>query len=222
MDVGVLALQLDQIVRREIDHQHDAARAHDARRLAQGGGGIVGIVQDVVDGDVTSKLSASKGSGHTCRPAGCRHCRCRRARLARQRQHLARLVDADRLFDLGRQHFEQTAGAGADVEQPTGADRKMMGERPFDLAVGDMQRAQFVPALGVVAEKARGGSLAPLLQGVEPRTVGGDAGMLGIEPAHELAHQGGIVARRDQAKARELGFPEAFQEPRFDQEFQMA
>ena len=98
----------------------------------------------------------------------------------------------------------------------------MVGERPFDLAVGDMQRAQLVPALGVVAEEARRGGLAPLLQGVEPRAVGGDAGMLGIEPAHELAHQGGIVARRHEAKARELGFPEAIQEPRFHQEFQMA
>ena len=133
---------------------------------------------------------------------------------ARQRQHLARLVDADRLLDLGRQHFEQPAGAGADVEQPAGADRQVMGERPLDLAVGDVQRAQLVPALGVVAEEAHGRGLAPLLQGVEPRAVGGDAGVLGIEPAHELAHQGGIVARGDEAEARELGLAEALQRAR--------
>ena len=98
----------------------------------------------------------------------------------------------------------------------------MMRQRTLDLAIGDVQRAQFVPALGVVAEEAHGGGLAPLLQGVEPRTVGGDAGVLGIESPHELADQGGIVARRDEAKARELGLAEALQEPGFHQEFQMA
>ena len=222
MDVGMLALQLDQIVRREIDHQHHAARAHDARRLAQGGRGIVGVMQDVMDGDDVEAVGLEGQGIHVALPdvgivdAGAREVG------ARQRQHLARLVDADRLLDLGRQHFEQPAGAGADVEQPAGADRQMMGERPFDLAVGDVQRAQFVPALGIVAEEARGGGLAPLLQGIEPRAVGGDAGVLGIEPAHELAHQGGIVARRDQAKARELGLAEALQQPRLDQQFQMA
>ena len=40
--------------------------------------------------------------------------------------------------------------------------------------------------------------------------------MLGIEPAHELAHEGGIVARGDEAKARELGLAEALQEAGFD------
>jgi len=42
-----------------------------------------------------------------------------------------------------------------------------MGERALDLAVGDVQRAQLVPALGVVAEEAHRGGLAALLQGVE-------------------------------------------------------
>ena len=51
--------------------------------------------------------------------------------------------------------------------------------------------------------------MAPLLQGIQPGAIGGDAGVLGIEPAHELAHQGGVVARGDEAKARELGFAEA-------------
>ena len=69
---------------------------------------------------------------------------------AGQRQHLAALVDADRALDLGRQHFEQPAGSGADVEQPPRAQRQVMGQRPLDLAVGDVQRPQLVPSLGVV------------------------------------------------------------------------
>ena len=163
----------------------------------------------------TSKLSASKGRAYMSPWRMSALSMPARARLARASASISRrLVDADRLLDLGRQHFEQPAGAGADVEQPAGADRQVMGERPLDLAVGDVQRAQLVPALGVVAEEAHGRRLAPLLQGVEPRAVGGDAGMLGIEPAHELAHQGGIVADGDQAEARELGLAEALQQAR--------
>ena len=144
------------------------------------------------------------------------------ARLARASASISRrLVDADGLLDLGRQHFEQPAGAGADVEQAARADRQVMGKRALDLAVGDVQGAQFVPALGIVAEEAHRGGLAALLQGVEPGAVGGDAGVLGIEPAHELAHQGGIVAGSHEAEAGELGFAETLEQARFDQEFQM-
>ena len=97
-----------------------------------------------------------------------------------------------------------------------------MGERALDLAVGDMQGAQFVPALGIVAEEAHGGGLAALLQGVEPGAVGGDTGMLGVEPAHELAHQGGVFAGGDQAEAGELGLAEALQQAGLDQQLEMA
>ncbi len=102
-----------------------------------------------------------------------------RARLARASASISwPLVDADRLLDLGRQHFEQPAGAGADVEQPPHAGRQVMAEGLFDLAVGDVEGAQFVPALGIVAEEAGGGPAA-LLDGVEPGTVSGDARVLG-------------------------------------------
>ncbi len=84
-----------------------------------------------------------------------------------------------------------------------------------------MQGAQLVPALGIVAEEAGGGGLAALLDGIEPGAVGGDARMLGVEAAHELAHQGGILAAVGQAETGELGFAEALQQARFDQQFQV-
>ena len=102
---------------------------------------------------------------------------------------------------------------------PTG---RWWASAALDLAVGDVQGAQLVPALGVVAEEAHGGGLAALLQGVEPRAVGGDAGVPGIEPAHELAHQGRVVARGDEPEARELGLAEALQQARLDQQLEMA
>ena len=170
----------------------------------------------------TSKLSASKGRAYmsawrisALSIAGAGEVG------AGQRQHLAALVDADRALDLGRQHLEQPARAGADVEQPAGADRQVMGERALDLAVGDVQRAKLVPALGVVAEEARRRRLAPLLQRIEPGPVGRQSRMLDVEPAHELAHQGGIVAARDQPEAGELRLAEALQQAAFDQQLQM-
>ena len=140
---------------------------------------------------------------------------------AGERQHLAALVDADRLLDLGRQHLEQAAGAGADVEQAAGADRQVMGERALDLAVGDVQGPELIPALGIVAEEAYRGRLATLLQGVEPGAVGGEPGMLGVEPAHELADQGGIVAAGHQPEAGELRLAEALEQAAFDQQLEM-
>ena len=218
----MLALQFDQVVRREIDDQHRPARLHHARGFAQRGGRIVGVVQHMMDGDHVEAAGLEGQRIHvTLADVGVFDAGAREVG-ARERQHLAALVDADRLFDLGRQHLEQPAGAGADVEQAAGAQRQVMDERAFDLAVGHVQRAQLVPALGIVAEEPRGGGLAALLQGVEPGAIGGEAGMLGIEPAHEFAHQGRVVARGNQAEAGELGLPETLQKACFHQQFQVA
>ena len=222
MDVGMLALQLDQVVGREVDHQHDAARAHDARRLAQGRRRIVGIVQHVMDGDDV-KAVGLEGKGIHVALADVGIVDAGPGEVgACQRQHLARLVDTDRLLDLGRQHLEQPAGTGADVEQPARADGQVMGEGELDLAIGDVQGPKLIPALGIVAEEAHCGGLATLLQGIQPGPVGRDPAVPGIDAAHELAHEGGIVAGRHQAKARELRLAEALQQPRFDQKFEMA
>ena len=45
--------------------------------------------------------------------------------------------------------------------------------------------------------------------------------MLGVEPAHELAHQGGIVAAGHQPEAGELRLAEALEQPALDQELEM-
>ena len=145
-----------------------------------------------------------------------------RARLARASASISRLwFDADRLLDLGRQHLEQAARAGADIEQTAGTERQVMAERPLDLAVGDVQCTEFIPALGIVAEEAGGGRLATLLDGIQPGAVGRDPGMLGVEPAHEFAHQGGILAAIGQAEAGELGLAETLQQACLDQQFQV-
>ncbi len=105
----------------------DAAGLHDARGLGQRRGGIVGVVQHVMDGDDVEAVGL-EGQGIHVALADVGIVDAGAGEVgAGQRQHLAALVDADRLLDLGRQHFEQPAGAGADVEQPAGADRQVMG-----------------------------------------------------------------------------------------------
>ena len=129
MNVRMFALQFDQIVRRKIDHQHEAAGLHHARRLGQRRRRIVGIVQHMVDGDDVETVRLKGQRIHVALPdlgvvdsgpgeVG-----------AGERQHLAALVDTDRVLDLGRQDLQKTSGAGADIEQAPGAERQMMGEQ---------------------------------------------------------------------------------------------
>ena len=96
-----------------------------------------------------------------------------------------------------------------------------MGQRPLDLAVGDMQGPELIPALGIVPEEPDRRRLPPLLQRIEPRPIGRQPRMLGIEPAHELPHQRRIIAARDQPEPRELRLPEPLQQPALDQQLQM-
>src|SRR5207302_641546 len=76
--------------------------------------------------------------------------------------------------------------ARSNIQQAAGAARQVMGEAALDLAVGDVQRAQFVPALRIVAEEPDRRRLPPLLQRIEPRPVRRQPRMLGIEPSYKL------------------------------------
>ena len=221
VDVRMLALQFDHVVRREIDHQNGAARAYDAGRLGKGCRRIVGVMQDVVDGHGVEAVGLERKGIHVALAdldvleAGAGEIG------AGKRQHFARLVDAHRLFDPGGQHLEQPAGAGTDVEQPLRPQRQVMRKGAFDLPVGDVQRAQFVPALGVVAEEACRRVLTTLLQGVEASPVGGDPGMLGVEPADEFTDQCRVLTRGNQTKAGELALAKPLQEASFDDQLQV-
>ncbi len=72
---------------------------------------------------------------------------------ARQRQHVARQIKPDAALNLGREQFEHSSGAGAEIQQR--ADR-LVGERGvnllFDGSVCDVQVADAVPLGGVTAK----------------------------------------------------------------------
>ncbi len=117
MDMGVLALEFDQIVRREIDHQDRAARPHHARRLGQRRRWIVGIMQHVMDGHDVEGPSLEGQGVHVALPdIGVLDAASHEVGPGK-RQHLTRLIDSDGEFDLGGQHFKEPTCARADIEQ---------------------------------------------------------------------------------------------------------
>ena len=75
----------------------------------------------------------------------------------------------------GPEQLDHPAGAGADVDQPaerTAAERAV--DRPLDLALRDVERADLVPHLGVAGEIAVGRFGALGADGFGTRGVGGE------------------------------------------------
>ncbi len=103
-------------------------------------------------------------------------------------QHFRRTVDADRAVGPGREQLQHPAGAGTDVEQR--ADRpvgQQAGNRPLDLCIGDVQRADALPGRGMGFEIAAR-CLRPIgADRIQPRRIGGEQLLgLGIETLAEL------------------------------------
>ena len=72
---------------------------------------------------------------------------------ARQQQHVERQIDAEPALDMRAEHFQDAAGAGAEIEQRA---ERPIGQRVADgglhRLVGDMQLADAVPLRGMGAE----------------------------------------------------------------------
>ncbi len=97
---------------------------------------------------------------------------------ARHRQHLARQIDTDGTLDLGPEDLEHAPRTGADIEevaQPFRREQRL--QRPLDLALGDVERADAVPLRRVGAEISRrlGGAL--MLDGGEALAIEGERGV---------------------------------------------
>ena len=99
----------------------------------------------------------------------------RSRRGARQQQHVEREIDAEAALEIGAEHFQHAAGAGAEIEQraerPVG---QRVADRGLDRLVGDVQLADAVPFGGVGAEIVlRGGGARGAHRG-EPLAVARD------------------------------------------------
>src|SRR5258707_11265307 len=87
-------------------------------------------------------------------------------------EHLARLVDTERLRYPRRQDFQHAAGAGADIEQVArrGCLNNLL-QSGFDLALVDVERTNAMPLRRIVAEIRRGQLHALALDHRQPLQV---------------------------------------------------
>ena len=151
--VSVLVAQEFERVGREIDENEDAVRPQHARRLGDRRGGPVGVVQDLMDHHRVEGRVRHGQLVHVAEPDRPVFEARPREVDPRDRQHFARLVDAERMVDARRQNLQHAAGAGADVEKIAGiGGGDDLDEGRLDLALIDVERADAVPLVGIFAE----------------------------------------------------------------------
>ena len=129
--------------------------------------------------------------------------------VARQQQHVERQVDAESAFEIGPEHFQDAAGASAEIEQR--AERPLqerLADRALDRLVGDMQLADAIPLRGMGAEIILGRRGAREPHRREPVAVARDHRVLGVEPGDQLAREFGCGAGFGKAEKRPGPFPE--------------
>ena len=186
--MGVLLAQKLKIVRREIDDQEPSARPQHPHRLADGARAVVEEVQHLVDDDDVERIPRQRQVVDVALP----HAAILQAGAiepgARQRQHVERQIEAEPALDLGREHFQHPAGAGAEIEQ---RPDRFVGERRadgvFDRGVGGVQLADTVPFGRVPSEVILRGGGASGAHGGEPFAIASDDRICRIEPRNQGA-----------------------------------
>jgi hypothetical protein len=126
-------------------------------------------------------------------------------------------------LDLGPDQFEHPAGAGAEIEERA---KWRAGERGADLGldgfIGHVQLADAVPLRRMAAEIGLRGRRPLRPHGGEPLAVAGDGGVVGIEPADQLARELGAAAMLAEAEERPRAFAKPLHQSGFRQELEMA
>ncbi len=177
---------------REIDHDQPPARGERARRLAQGAGGIVEIMQDLMHHGEIDDLRVDR-QGVNVALAQLHVAQARPFELRpRHAEHGRRKIDADGVFRARGEQFENPPGPAAYVEQaaPLRSFFLRRGEnRGLDLGLRRVQLARFVPdrrMFGKIFLRLSGARGAHVLQ---PRAVTGEDRILAVEPRQYGARQ---------------------------------
>ena len=152
--MGVGLAQIFAIVRGEIDDGDATARRGDAGSASQDGFGCLGIVQDLVE---QHRVEAARGE-RDLREIALHQLDAVGAQVlepgAGNAQHVGALVEGDDVAGMRCQQFGDAAGASADIEHAAKTDWsgkacQHLGQRGFDRAVLDVERAQLVPLFGM-------------------------------------------------------------------------
>ena len=157
--------QVLELVRREIDDQKTPAGGERRRRFANRATRFIEKVQHLVDDDEIEAVANDRQVHHVAEPDARMVDRRALEIGARHREHRRRQIDAERTLVAAGEELQHAAGAGADVEHRavrtwTGAKQ----HRRFYLPLGNMQRADLIPAAGVLGEILFGHLAVLLLQ----------------------------------------------------------
>ena len=157
----------------EIDHQQAAARRKHARRLGNRRAGLLREMQHLVEDDAVGASIAQRQCVHVALSQAGAFDTGRLELDPGQAQHFRRAVDADGAVRLRSEQLQHPAGAGADVEQVAKRSvEQQAGDRPLNLALGNVQGADAVPGRGMRLEIAASG-LGPIgPDRLQPRDVG--------------------------------------------------
>ncbi len=221
--MSVLVAQEFERVRREIDQHQDAIRPQHPRRLGDCRGRTVGVMQHLMDHNGVERGVRQIELVHVAEPDR-RALQSRAFEIdPRDRQHLARLVDAERALDSRPQDFKDAAGPGPDIEQVARVGRSDdLDEIGLDFALVDIERANAMPLNRVFTEIGTG-EIGPLpLDRAQTLQIESDHGIIlaacGDELAGECAGQAGLAETiKDPAS-----LAEAVEQPGLAQELQVA
>ena len=194
--VRVLVAQRLFLMRRKVDDEQTAAGREHPRRLAQRAARIVEKMQNLmhdreVDGVALDRqrIDVALTQLHIVE-AGLFET------AARDAEHGGGKIDADGAFRLGREQLEHPAGAGPKIEKV--AHRLVaddLAHRLFDALLGDVQRADAVPLLGMRGEIAGGVLGARVTHLGESRAIAGEKRVVSLEPADDGARERARLAR---------------------------
>ena len=194
-----------------------------ARGLGDGARRLVEEVQHLMDDDEVEAVAHDRQVHDVAEPDARIVDRGALKIGARDGKHRRREVDAERALVAAGEKLQHAAGAGADIEH--GAEGPLPGalkHRRLDLPLRHMQRADGVPAAGMLGEIALGGVAVLLLQGREALAVALQPRVARIELLHDRERHGavGVIVGKPIIDPR--AFRAARDEARLGEHLQMA
>ena len=221
--VGMRAAQVVEIMRREVDDEQAAAGLEDAGGLGEGADRFLEEVQHLMDGD---EVGEAVGEGERIDFAmahlGIAHVGGIKID-ARNGQHVAARVDADRLLCEGRKAAEYRTRAGAEIDvEADGGRTRQLHHGLFDILLAHVQRTELFPARRVLGEIARGRLGAAAADLLEPSEVAGQHGVGAGQQVDDGAGESAPHVFLAQAEQDPVPLLVAADEARFGHELQVA